>query len=82
MWRQAADNMVVLAPLAGNGWIKEDGKFLIDWDSKDNMHAVRQRVDLLLKGVHASLAAKQRDVVAKKWFILWCRMQVCKLQQQ
>ncbi len=28
----------------------KEGKFLIDWDSKESMQAVRQRVDLLLKG--------------------------------
>ena len=66
MWRQAADNMVVLAPLAGNGWIKEDGKFLIDWDSKDNMHAVRQRVDLLLKGCACKSGCKTKRCGCKK----------------
>ena len=42
--------MMLLAPPAGNGWLKEGGKFLIDWDSNENMQAVKQRVDLLLKG--------------------------------
>ena len=50
MWRQATQNMMLLAPPAGNGWLKEGGKFLIDWDSNENMQAVKQRVDLLLKG--------------------------------
>ena len=40
---------MLLAPPAGNGWLKE-GKFLIDWDGKENIQAVKQRVDVLLKG--------------------------------
>ena len=50
MWRQATQNRMLLPPPASNGWMKQDGKFIIDWDSKESMQAVRQRVDLLLKG--------------------------------
>ena len=36
------DNMLALASPADNGWIKEDGKFVIDWDSKDNRQYDRE----------------------------------------
>ena len=48
MWRQVTQNRMLLPPPAGNGCMKKEGKFLIDWDSKESMQAVRQRVDLLL----------------------------------
>ena len=41
---------MALSPLTSNGWIKEDGKLHIEWDSKENVQSVRKRVDLLLKG--------------------------------
>ena len=50
MWRQATDNKRALAPTVGNGWVNEDGKLQIDWNSKENMMSVRRRVDLLFKG--------------------------------
>ena len=50
MWRQAQENRMILAPPAGNGWLHQDGKLVVDWDSKENIQSVRRRVDLLLKG--------------------------------
>ena len=50
MWRQATHNQMALEPTVGNGWVNYEGILRIDWDSKENMQSVRQRVDLLLKG--------------------------------
>ena len=46
--------------------MKQEGKFLIDWDSKESMQVVRQRVDLLLKDAYARVVATQRNVVARR----------------
>ena len=51
MWQQAwaTQNLMVKA-MHGNGWIVEDGELCIDWDRRENMIDVRQRVSLLRKG--------------------------------
>ena len=40
---QATENRMLLPQTVGNGWMKQEGIFLIDWDSKGSMQAVRQR---------------------------------------
>lgn len=49
-WRQAQSNRVVLAPLHGNGWVREEGKLNIVWDTMENRRKVKQKVQLLMKG--------------------------------
>ena len=66
MWRQATQNRMLLPPPAGNGWMKQEGKFLIDWDSKESMQTVRQRVDLLLKGCACKGGCNTRKCGCKK----------------
>ena len=41
---------MVMKAMHGNGWIVEDRELRIDWDSRENMMDVRQRVSLLRKG--------------------------------
>ena len=41
---------MVLAPLHGNGWVKENGILNICWDTSDNMQKVKDRVRLLMNG--------------------------------
>ena len=50
MWQQATQNVMVMKAMRGNGWIVEDRELRIDWDSRENMMDVRQRVSLLRKG--------------------------------
>ena len=50
MWQQATQNVMVMKAMHGNGWIVEDNELRIDWDSRENMMDVRQRVLLLRKG--------------------------------
>ena len=50
MWKKANNNQMVLHPLANFGWKVTDESLTFDWDSENNMEAVRQRVIQLLKG--------------------------------
>lgn len=50
MWQQAETSDVVLAPLDGNGWGKEEGTTNIIWDTPENRQEVKQRVHLLMNG--------------------------------
>ena len=63
---EAKHNRMLLAPPAGNGQMKEEGKFMIDWDSKESMQAVRQRVDLLLKRCACEGGCSTKNVVARR----------------
>ncbi len=50
MWGQANQNNMVLQPLSEFGWNINNDILTIDWDSKENMEAVQERVTGLLKG--------------------------------
>ena len=50
IWKQATKNVMVMKAMHGNGWIVEDRELCIDWDSREKMMDVRQRVSLLRKG--------------------------------
>ena len=51
LWQQAQCNHMQLAPLQGHGWTRDrDGKLDIYWDTEENRHKVKSRVDLLMKG--------------------------------
>ena len=50
MWGQASEQNMVLQTLTDYGWKVEGEVLLCDWDSDENMVAVRQRVQSLLTG--------------------------------
>ena len=51
LWQQAQCNHMQLAPLHGHGWMRDkDGNLDIYWDTEENRHKVKSRVDLLMKG--------------------------------
>ena len=50
MWRQADKNSIVLQPITEYGWTISDNKLTVVWDTPQNMQAIRDRVNLLLKG--------------------------------
>jgi len=50
MWRQADHNIMQLAPVTSYGWNIIDGILTMDWDSTENITAVKKRVLLLTKG--------------------------------
>ena len=50
MWQQAESNVMILAPLDGNGWIKKDEILEIFWDTAENIQKTKQRVRLLMNG--------------------------------
>ena len=50
MWHQADKNQVILQPIIQYGWQVNDDFFTFDWDSDENMKAITQHVEALLKG--------------------------------
>ena len=50
MFRQADKNSMVLQPITEYGWTISDNKLTVVWDTPRNMQAIRDRVNLLLKG--------------------------------
>ena len=50
MWRQSDKNTMVLRPITEYGWDLNDGKLTVIWDTQTNMQAIRDRVNLLLRG--------------------------------
>ena len=58
MWSQSCESHMVLKPLTEYGWRIEEGELYYDWDSEENMVAVRNRVDALTKGCHCKTGCK------------------------
>ena len=54
MWSQATKNQMVLLDLTQCGWKIVDDKLEIDWESDENLSAVRERVGLLFRGCSCS----------------------------
>ena len=50
MWSQADHNEITLQPMDEYGWKITNSVLTIDWDSEQNMEAVRQRVSHVLSG--------------------------------
>ena len=50
MWRQVDKNSMVLRPITEYGWTLSDNKLTVVWDTLQNMQAIHDRVNLLLKG--------------------------------
>lgn len=50
MWQQAELSSMVLAPLDGNGWVRDNGNLDIFGDTLENRKKVKEKVRLLLNG--------------------------------
>jgi len=50
MWRQADREDMVLPSVSQFGWIIDGDKLIVDWDSKENMSEVHERVQQLTRG--------------------------------
>ena len=50
MWRQSDKNTMVLQPITDYGWALNDSKLTVIWDTPTNMQAIRDRVNILLRG--------------------------------
>ena len=66
MWRQATNNEMNIESPVGNGWIEDNGKLAIDWESQENIQKVRKRVDLLLKGCACKTGCKTNRCSCKR----------------
>ena len=67
MWSQAQSNTMILPPLQGHGWKRqESGRIEIDWDSEENIKKVKDRVQLLLKGCNCKSGCKTMRCGCKK----------------
>ena len=82
MWHQAQYGRPMLAPLDGNGWVREDGVLNIVWDSPENMQKVREAVRLLTNGCGCKTGCTtKRCGCRKRGHTLWCWMPLHKLRQ-
>ena len=50
MWRQADQNNMILEPITNWGWQLVENRLTIIWDTPENIAAIRDRVQLLLRG--------------------------------
>ncbi len=50
MWSQATRNTMILEPITDHGWTVQNNQLSVVWDSQQNMAAIRERVNSLLKG--------------------------------
>ena len=50
MWKQTDHNSMILQPLTQYGWTTKDGQLAIQWDTEDNIKAIRESVTILTKG--------------------------------
>ena len=58
MWHQANMNTMTLLPITQYGWKLTNEGLTVDWDSKENIQAVNERVARLLKGCHCKTGSK------------------------
>lgn len=66
MWQQAESARMVLAPLEGNGWLREEGILNIVWDTPVNRLKVKQRVRLLMNGCGCKTGCRSGRCGCKK----------------
>ena len=66
MWNQSSQSTMDLKPLTDYGWKVEGDELLYDWDSEENMTAVRQRVETLMKGCHCKTGCKTARCSCRK----------------
>ena len=50
MWNQADPNTMTLKTMIGNGWLLDEEQMKIQWDSEENIKAVKTKVATLLRG--------------------------------
>ena len=61
-WGQSCCENIIPLPLELFGWKVEDKCISVEWDSPENMMAVRKKVAFLTQVVVARRAANQYDV--------------------
>lgn len=66
MWHQATLNTVKLKPLIDNGWSLTAGHLSIVWDTDENIQAVKERVDSILRGCKCAGGCKTRRCGCKR----------------
>ena len=66
MWSQSCQSHMVLAPLTEFGWRIEEDELHFNWDSEENMAAVRERVETLTKGCHCKAGCRTARCSCKK----------------
>ena len=66
MWRQADQNTIALKPITEYGWGLLETTLTIVWDTPANMEAVRNRVQLLLRGCKCVTGCKTGRCSCKK----------------
>ena len=62
IWRQAAENRIIILYVNNFGCKVLDGKLEYDWESDENKAAVQKRVGLLLRGCSCIIAVLLLDV--------------------
>ena len=66
MWSQSCQPHMVLGPLTEFGWRIEEDELLFNWDSEENIAAVRGRVEALTKGRHCKTGCNTERCSCKK----------------
>ena len=66
MWSQSCQPHMVLGPLTEFGWRIEEDELLFNWDSEENIAAVRGRVEALTKGCHCKTGCNTARCSCKK----------------
>jgi len=66
LWRQTDKNTMVLQPITNYGWAVNDSKLTVVWDTPTNMQAIRDRVNVLLRGASVQHVVPLGDVVVEK----------------
>ena len=64
MWKQADHNPMILEPITEYGWTIKDRQLAIQWDTEDNIKAIRDRVTILTKGCKCLSGCSTKSVGA------------------
>ena len=66
MWKKADTREMKLAPLTSCGWqLNKVESLCIEWDSRENIQAVNDRISTLLKDASVQLDVQQDDASAE-----------------
>lgn len=67
MWQQSTKNIMTLPPLVDYGWhINASHELMIRWDTEENIRAVNDRVQLLLRGCKCTTGCTTARCSCKK----------------
>ena len=66
MWKQADTCTIKLAPLTCWGWQLNDNSLSVEWDSRENIKAVNDRVSTLLEGCKCATGCTTRRCKCRK----------------